>query len=414
MTINDKEFTSWSAKNKALSLLCDTMNGTLSIPAGKLDKSNGLITVMPRSSYCNMFSTFMGLVLKATRCMNIYPVIWELSRIYSGFKQSSHNKTDSTGCCCSICKYHHPIAHGQECVFEPPQRYLIRVQYSHDETQMIQCGMNAQSINVRELCSAVFVALHWRPSWQQQKAVLPVHVCIHIDNMNTLNSSTNFVLSGTHTRETERNCRCCVVCMDEDSSTVANLDYVVLFGTVFRPHFGGFSVVYATPYGAAMAETFDAKYNSDRMWFHRRYSDIDLVRSHRLRLVLQDSTQKQLPVTPALLRLLPRSLNLVRLQDRLLWGSILLTYSIPKVAYFTNSHGNPVTPEFATDVSINLPGTKNDQLGRVRALKPLLQAHCDLGVINHGYIYVDLTSEKVSSVLKNTAIRSDVEKSKYS
>ncbi|OWY94539.1 hypothetical protein PHMEG_00035696, partial [Phytophthora megakarya] len=47
------------------------------------------------------------------------------------------------------------------CALEPRRREFIRVQYTLDELQVLQSMSYDNSINVRELQSAVLAALHW-------------------------------------------------------------------------------------------------------------------------------------------------------------------------------------------------------------------------------------------------------------
>jgi len=195
---------------------------------------------------------------------------------------------------------------------------------------------------------------------------------------------------------------------------------------------------------------------SSVFWYHRRLFDIDLSRSPLLKVLLQgikrlsDPAKKKLPVTPAFLRILRRSLHLNRPRDRLLWGSVLLAYFFllrrseyllvgsrrhfyclkTKDAFFADASGNSVTADVATAVTIGLGGAKNDQYGRgawrtmhqsgdrslcpVRALKHLFQARRELGATNHTHLCADLTAEAVSVALKKTARRAGVDSSNYS
>ncbi|OWZ21243.1 hypothetical protein PHMEG_0004222 [Phytophthora megakarya] len=90
-----------------------------------------------------------------------------------------------------------------------------------------------------------------------------------------------------------------------------------------------------------------------------------------------------------------------------------------KDAFFTKSRGIPVAPEFATALTIDFSGAKNANSAANTAsvstsVKTHLQARRDLGAVNHGYLFVDLSAEKVSSALKATATRAGLEKSMYS
>ncbi|OWZ02363.1 hypothetical protein PHMEG_00026088 [Phytophthora megakarya] len=562
--INDKKFTSWSTQNKALGLMWDTTAGTVSIPANKLDKATEQIVATLQSSHASKsdlnkllgvfrhvatcFPSARALYQRlhvaaiSTRPFGKYKLVPEVIEDLIWFQAVLAHRDRFNGIpVAQFASITTPTTHVYMdasgtglCVLEPHQRQFIRVKYSRDEIQKIQRGMTAQSINVRELHSAVLAALHWGPSWQQQQSVHLVHVCLHIDNTsavgwaasrlsrnktaqlyNRLLSLAEFEyqlsFSAEHTQGK-------LNVMDDAGSRAWSKSHSLwqIWANMscswsqveVQPPFDDLSAVWGQ---LSLAETSKTKYNShwsqwtrfsklmgwspwlttvgrsssnklmyfaiylwkcgwntggdenqystiqsklsSIMWFHRRYSDIDLIRSPQLRLVLQgvkrlsDSTRKKLPVTPAFLRLLRRSLNLDRPQERLVWGSILLAYFFllrrseylmvgrnrafyclkAKDVFFTNSRGIPVAPESATAVTIGLSGAKNDQFGRgawrtmhlsgdlslcsVRALKHILQARRDLGVVNHSYLCVDLTAEKVSSALKATATRAGVEKS---
>ncbi|OWY91394.1 hypothetical protein PHMEG_00040045 [Phytophthora megakarya] len=191
---------------------------------------------------------------------------------------------------------------------------------------------------------------------------------------------------------------------------------------------------------------------SSVFWYHRRYVDVDLSRSPLLRILLQgikrlsDPTKKKMPVTPAFLRILRRSLHLSRPRERLLWGSVLLGYFFllrrseyllvgghryfyclkTKNVFFSDTRGSPVSAAMATAVTIGLSGAKisiwartmhqsgHRSLCPVRALKHVLQARKHLRVTDHGNLCADLTAEAVSKALKDTARRAGVDSSNYS
>eukprot|EP00644_Phytophthora_capsici_P011619 jgi/Phyca11/123449/e_gw1.50.278.1 len=201
--------------------------------------------------------------------------------------------------------------------------------------------------------------------------------------------------------------------------------------------------------------TIQAKLSSV-YWFHRRFCDVELGRSPQLKVLLQgikrmsDPTAKKMPITPAFLRILRRSLHLSRPRDRLLWGSVLLGFFflLRRSEYlkigntrsfyclrmaevnFTDSRGNPVEEQRATAVTIGLRGAKNDQFGRgawrsmhqsgdqqlcpVRALQHVLRARQALGRANHKYLCADLSAHEVNTAIKNAAIRARVSPANYS
>lgn len=201
--------------------------------------------------------------------------------------------------------------------------------------------------------------------------------------------------------------------------------------------------------------TIQAKLSSV-FWFHRRFCDVELGRSPQLKVLLQgikrmsDPTAKKMPISPAFLRILRRSLHLSRPRDRLLWGSVLLGFffllrrsEYLKIGHtrsfyclrmaevnFTDSRGNPVDEQRATAVTIGLRGAKNDQFGRgawrsmhqsgdqllcpVRALQHVLRARQALGRAKHKYLCADLSAHEVNAAIKTAATRARVSPAIYS
>lgn len=72
------------------------------------------------------------------------------------------------------------------CALEPQRQEFIRLQYTTEEVAKLQAGHYNNSINVRELQSAVLAVLLWGPCWQQDSQFTPTHICLHIDNMSAV------------------------------------------------------------------------------------------------------------------------------------------------------------------------------------------------------------------------------------
>ncbi|EGZ27477.1 hypothetical protein PHYSODRAFT_472915 [Phytophthora sojae] len=72
------------------------------------------------------------------------------------------------------------------CALDTSRREYIRLQYSDEECAELQSGSYQNSINVREIQSAVLAALLWGPHWQNASPTQPTHVQFHIDNMSAV------------------------------------------------------------------------------------------------------------------------------------------------------------------------------------------------------------------------------------
>ncbi|KAE9161189.1 hypothetical protein PF005_g31342 [Phytophthora fragariae] len=72
------------------------------------------------------------------------------------------------------------------CALEPSLKKYIRVQFTPAEQESFSEDMSANSINARELQSAVLAVLLWGPTWARESAHHPVHVCFWIDNASAV------------------------------------------------------------------------------------------------------------------------------------------------------------------------------------------------------------------------------------
>ncbi|KUF81255.1 hypothetical protein AM588_10000241 [Phytophthora nicotianae] len=72
------------------------------------------------------------------------------------------------------------------CVLEPQRQEFLRLRFTTDEVMALQTDHYTNSINVRELQSAVLAVLVWGSRWQLDYQSKPTHVCLHIDNTSAV------------------------------------------------------------------------------------------------------------------------------------------------------------------------------------------------------------------------------------
>ncbi|EGZ22186.1 hypothetical protein PHYSODRAFT_495546, partial [Phytophthora sojae] len=71
------------------------------------------------------------------------------------------------------------------CVLEPQLRQCIRLKFSEAEKAAFATSKQENSINVRELMSAVLAILHWGPAWAATGRDR-THICMWIDNTSAV------------------------------------------------------------------------------------------------------------------------------------------------------------------------------------------------------------------------------------
>ncbi|KAJ8535276.1 hypothetical protein ON010_g13462 [Phytophthora cinnamomi] len=71
------------------------------------------------------------------------------------------------------------------CALEPQLQQFIRVEFSDAERARFSTSKTGNSINVRELMSAVLAVVHWGRSWAPTGRDR-IHVCVHIDNTSAV------------------------------------------------------------------------------------------------------------------------------------------------------------------------------------------------------------------------------------
>ncbi|OWZ10748.1 LOW QUALITY PROTEIN: hypothetical protein PHMEG_00016354 [Phytophthora megakarya] len=89
------------------------------------------------------------------------------------------------------------------CVLEPQLQQFLRVEFTTAERRSFATSKRENSINVRELMSAVLAVLHWGPRWQPSGRDR-THVCMWIDNTSAVawlnNRSSGEPIARTYNR----------------------------------------------------------------------------------------------------------------------------------------------------------------------------------------------------------------------
>ncbi|ETP14798.1 hypothetical protein F441_10285 [Phytophthora nicotianae CJ01A1] len=504
--INEEKFTSWQTTGKALGLLRDTVNGTVSIPTEKLLKAQlrvhtllqtgyasksdlnkllgnlrqGLAACFPaaRSFYQRLHASAVGMHPGSKRQLNEDDrddLFWFRAVLLNGDRFNKIPVVQFAGIATPTVHIFMDASDTGLCALEPTRLEYIRVKFTDAQKLDLRKEPRVNSINVRELQSAVLAALYWGQYWKQDAEIGPTYVYFHIDNSSTVAWANR------------RSARNPAPQLFNRLRSLAELQYRVVFtaehvpgidnimadaGSLCHPFDDlstvwalccadkpwqalptpradrtnrlGYFAVYLWTYGWNRARrgnqyaTIVPKLASVS-WFHRRFQGIEITRSPQLRILLQgikrlsDPVRKKQPVTPSFLRLLRRSLNLDRPRQRLLWSSVLLGYFFllrhsefliveghrpfyslkTKNAMFTDSNGQAVSVGAATAVTIGLEGSGDKLLCPVEALRHILTARRGINKMNSEYLCLDLDSKTVSKALKATAEKAGVPASNY-
>lgn len=217
--INKKKFTSWRTNGKALGLLWDTATGTVSIPDDKLSKARArLQTLLDRrqatkSDLNRLLRVFrhVAICFPAARSFYQWVHVMAVSMLSYGIRTLGEDALDDLRWFGAVianrdrsnhialeqfAKVTIPSVHVYMdasdvglCALEPSRQEYIRVMFTPAERDAIRSGRYENSINVRELQSAVLAALLWGPSWRRDERSAPTYVCFHIDNTSAVSWS---------------------------------------------------------------------------------------------------------------------------------------------------------------------------------------------------------------------------------
>ncbi|EGZ05624.1 hypothetical protein PHYSODRAFT_342415 [Phytophthora sojae] len=210
--INERKFTDWNERGRALGYEWNTQDGTVTIPADKILRDQRNIAAILAAGTVTKTSalSLLGSLRHITTCCPparaFFQRVQDMARRISRYGrrhvtaeamedlkwlQLILQNSDRFN---SIPVDHFgnmaaPTVHVQMdasndglCALEPSLRQFIRVKFTEAEQQMFTTDMSVNSINVRELQSAVLAALHWGPIWSARSPHRPIHVCFWIDN----------------------------------------------------------------------------------------------------------------------------------------------------------------------------------------------------------------------------------------
>ncbi|EGZ30020.1 hypothetical protein PHYSODRAFT_468016, partial [Phytophthora sojae] len=214
--INDRKFTPWRSKNVVLGLMWDAADGTVSIPAEKLQRATTKVDQVlnagrasksdlqkllgvfrhvascfpsARAFYQRAHTATVAMLPYGARALDtdtIEDLRWFRAVMlnqnrFNGIPVSQFAATTPP---CIIVEM--DASNTGLCALDTSRREYIRLQYSDEECAELQSGSYQNSINVRELQSAVLAALLWGPHWQNASPTQPTHVQFHIDNMSAV------------------------------------------------------------------------------------------------------------------------------------------------------------------------------------------------------------------------------------
>ncbi|ETL87165.1 hypothetical protein L917_13566 [Phytophthora nicotianae] len=213
--INDEKFTEWSQINKALGLVWNTSEGTVSIPLCKLQKAERRVYKLledGRSTKRDLNSV-LGAMRHVSTCFPPARAFYQRLHVGSISMAPFASKTLSGADIDDLVRFGAVLARNDRfngipvaqfaniadpdihvymdacddglCALDPSRREFIRLQFSPDESRA-----SSNSINIRELQIVVLAALVWGPNWRQEDSKAPVHVRLHIDNISAVAWST--------------------------------------------------------------------------------------------------------------------------------------------------------------------------------------------------------------------------------
>lgn len=214
--INKRKFTEWSECGKALGLIWDTRNGTVTIPKEKIMKAGRRVSTMlsSRTATKTQLLQLLGSLRHVTTCCPPARAFYQRLQTaatttprYKRLHLPEEAIEDIKWFRC-ILQHHErfngiPVAQFANesiptvhvhmdasddglCVLEPVLHQYVRVRFSDTTKAQFQNDASTNSINVRELQSGVLAALIWGPVWEKQFDRRPVHVSFWIDNASAV------------------------------------------------------------------------------------------------------------------------------------------------------------------------------------------------------------------------------------
>eukprot|EP00644_Phytophthora_capsici_P000691 jgi/Phyca11/109106/e_gw1.16.250.1 len=211
-----RKFTEWSECGKALGLIWDTRNGTVTIPKEKIMKAGRRVSTMLscRTATKTHLLQLLGSLRYVTTCCPPARAFYQ--RLHTAatttprykrlhlpeeavedlkwFRYTLQHQERFNGIpVAQVANESIPMVHVHMdasddglCVLEPMLHQYVRVRFSDTTKAQFQNDAPTNSINVRELQSGVLAALIWGPVWEKQFDRRPIHVCFWIDNASAV------------------------------------------------------------------------------------------------------------------------------------------------------------------------------------------------------------------------------------
>jgi len=214
--INEKKFTPWRTENRSLGLIWNTSTGSVSIPDDKMDKVAVTVEriLIAQSATKRDLDKLLGVFRHVATCFPSARAFYQ--RLHSlavsmrpfttrsladdvledrrWFRAIVQHKDRFNGIPVSqLAGVAQPSVHVYMdasntgfCALEPQRKEYIRWRYTQAEQAELNGGLYENSINVRELQSAVLAALMWGSRWRQTAAQQVTHIRLHIDNTSAV------------------------------------------------------------------------------------------------------------------------------------------------------------------------------------------------------------------------------------
>jgi len=214
--LNEDKFTPWSTNIKALGLLWDTVSGTVSIPADKIIKARTRMSETCCSRACSLstLNKLIGSLRYVTTCFPAARAFYQNVQTFAAtFRHSNERRTIPSDVREDLSWFAAVLTHANQlnsipvehfarlqpptrhvfmdasdtglCALEPQLKQFLRVQFTQDVRDGFGASKQDNSINVRELLSAVLAILHWGPAWASTGRDR-THICMWIDNTSAV------------------------------------------------------------------------------------------------------------------------------------------------------------------------------------------------------------------------------------
>ncbi|KAJ8556772.1 hypothetical protein ON010_g9193 [Phytophthora cinnamomi] len=163
--VNEDKFTNWSTNTKSLGLLWNTTRNTVSIPQEKIAQARARI---------------LGVYTVKRLQLRLYTNSRRFEMVFGRTDARTSFELNSSG---GIRSYFYAI-HFRDmdasdtglCALAPQSKQYLRLKFDEETRNQFSASKTDNSINARELLSAVLAALHWGPTWGEAYQQQRVHV----------------------------------------------------------------------------------------------------------------------------------------------------------------------------------------------------------------------------------------------